>query len=418
MEFKKGKLFISEDKGEETVLKKVLSKIRDIKNRAKSEIEETKALVRILTHAVKSYSKNREFDLDKKDVEFIQGQSVDVIKNLLMVVISIIPIPIPIIPFLIIFGKKIGVDIAPKEHEIPEKGKKKNKIEESNMKIIITETQYNILNESLVNDKVFRDTIKSFESTVTNSVGSHYTFDDKDPKNPKTFIKSKSPYGGVLTIGWGHTGSEAKPGNAITNKKAEDLLSQDISKEESKAKNLFPKYDDYPVYVQRALTNAVFRGEAKSSYEWVKNINLGEWDLAAEKYLSGWKIDFSRADDPRMKGSVAQRMKTNQRAFLKYGEELKSEPTTKPKPKTTISIPKPKTTTPKPTTPKPSSWLDPILSDIEKIGKDLKTYTVKSGDTLSKIAAKYDESVTTSTIKKLNGLKSDTITPGQKLRIK
>ena len=417
MEFKKGKLFISEDKGEETVLKKVLSKIKDIKNRAKSEIEETKALVRILTHAVKSYSKNREFDLDKKDVEFIQGQSGDVIKNLLMVVISIIPIPIPIIPFLIIFGKKIGVDIAPKEHEIPEKGKKKNKIEESNMKIIITETQYNILNESLVNDKVFRETIKSFESTVTNSVGNHYTFDDKDPKNPKTFIRNKSPYGGVLTIGWGHTGTEAKPGNAITNKKAEDLLSQDISKEESKAKNLFPKYDDYPAYVQRALTNAVFRGEAKSSYEWVKNINLGEWDLAAEKYLSGWEIDFSRADDPRMKGSVAQRMKTNQRAFLKYGEELKSEPT-KPKPKTTISTPKPKTTTPKTTTPKPSGWLDPILSDIEKIGKDLKTYTVKSGDTLSKIAAKYDESVTTSTIKKLNGLKSDTITPGQKLRIK
>ena len=71
-------------------------KAKDIKNRAKSEIEETKALARILTYAVKSYSKNRDFDLDKKDIEFIQGQSGDVIKNLLMVVISIIPIPIPI----------------------------------------------------------------------------------------------------------------------------------------------------------------------------------------------------------------------------------------------------------------------------------------------------------------------------------
>ena len=92
-------------------------------------MEETKALVRILTYAVKSYAKNRDFDLDKKDIEFIQGQSGDVIKNLLMVVISIIPIPIPVTPFLIIFGKKIGIDIAPKEHEIPEKGKKKDKIE-------------------------------------------------------------------------------------------------------------------------------------------------------------------------------------------------------------------------------------------------------------------------------------------------
>ena len=136
MEFKKGNLFISEDKGEDTIFKKVLSKFKDIKNKAKSELEETKALVRILTHAVKSYSKNREFDLDRKDVEFIQGQSVDVIKNLLMITISLIPIPIPVTPFLIIFGKKVGVDILPKEHKIPEKGKsKKNKLEET----IITE---------------------------------------------------------------------------------------------------------------------------------------------------------------------------------------------------------------------------------------------------------------------------------------
>lgn len=145
MEFKKGNLLISEDKSEEGILKKILSKFKDIKNRAKSEIEETKALVRILTYAVKSYAKNRDFDLDKKDIEFIQGQSGDVIKNLLMVVISIIPIPIPITPFLIIFGKKIGIDISPKEHEIPEKGKKKDKIEESNMKIIITERQLDLL---------------------------------------------------------------------------------------------------------------------------------------------------------------------------------------------------------------------------------------------------------------------------------
>jgi len=425
MEFKKGDLLISEDKSEEGILKKILSKFKDIKNRAKSEIEETKALIRILTHAVKSYSKNREFDLDKKDIEFIQGQSADVIKNLLMVTILLIPIPIPITPFLIIFGKKIGIDIAPKEHEIPEKGKKKDKIEESNMKIIITEKQYKILNESLVDDKVFRDTIKSFESTVTNSVGNHYTFDDKDPKNPKTFIKSKSPYGGVLTIGWGHTGTSAKPGNAISNKNAEDLLSQDISKEENKAKQIFPKYNTYPLYVQRAITNSVYRGEAKSGYEWVKNINLGKWKLAAEKYLEGWNIDFSKADDPKMKGSVAQRMKSNQKAFLKYADELKSGTTSKPE----TTTPKPKITKPtswmdtmlssvESTKIKSPSWMDSMLSNIENISKNLTTYVVKSGDTLSKIAAKYDKTVTVDSIKKLNGLKSDSISAGQKLKIK
>ena len=123
MEFKKGDLRLFEEKTESGVFKKVLSKFMEIKNKAKLEIEETKALVRIIVYAVKSYTKNREFDLDKKDIKFIQGQSADVVKNLLMVTISLIPIPIPVVPFLIIFGKKIGIDILPKEHEIPEKGK-------------------------------------------------------------------------------------------------------------------------------------------------------------------------------------------------------------------------------------------------------------------------------------------------------
>ena len=304
------------------------------------------------------------------------------------------------------------------------------------MKIIITESQYKILNESLVNDKTFRETIKSFESTVTNSKGEHYTFDDKDPKTPKTFIKSKSPYGGVLTIGWGHTGSEAKPGRAISNKRAEDLLTQDISNEESKAKRIFPKYDTYPLYVQRALTNAVYRGEAKSGYQWVKSINSGKWNVAAEKYLEGWGVDFSRADDPRMKGSLAQRMKTNQRSFLKYAEELKTKPEVKK-----VNTKKPETKRPevkKPETKRPEnpisrmfkpektdstkiknvSWMDSVIKDIERVTKGQTTYTVKPGDSLSKIASKYDKTVTIDSIKRLNGLKSDNISAGQKLRIK
>ena len=43
-------------------------------------------------------------------------------------------------------------------------------------------------------------------------------------------------------------------------------------------------------------------------------------------------------------------------------------------------------------------------------------YSVRSGDTLSEIALKYRTSV--SKIKKLNGLRKDTIYKGQKLRIK
>ena len=131
MEFKKKDLILKEDKSEEGVIQKVLSKLKGIRDRAKSEVEETSALVRILTHAVRSYSKTREFDLDEKDREFIKGQSGDVVKNIILMVISIIPIPIPITPFLVLFGKKVGIDFIPKQQDIPEKGKKKEKLDEN-----------------------------------------------------------------------------------------------------------------------------------------------------------------------------------------------------------------------------------------------------------------------------------------------
>ena len=148
MEFKKRDLIV-EDNSEEGIVKKVLTKLKDVKNRVTSEVKETSALVRILTHAVKSYTKNREFDLNNEDRKFIKGQSADVVRSLILTIVAIIPIPIPLTPFLIIFGKKIGIDLTPKEQVIPDKGKpKKDKIEESKrLNIIISEEQYNILNE-------------------------------------------------------------------------------------------------------------------------------------------------------------------------------------------------------------------------------------------------------------------------------
>lgn len=196
------------------------------------------------------------------------------------------------------------------------------------MRIIITEDQYNvILNENLSYDQIFRKTIKGYESTVVDKSGSHYVFDDKDPKTPKTFIRSaKDKKGGTLTIGWGHTGGSAKMGNKISNGNAETLLSQDITNEENKTKRLFTSYDKYPLYVQRALVNSVYRGEGKSSYGWVKAVNANDWELASKKYLEGWNIDFKQASDPRYKGGVADRMVTNQKAFKQYANEIKTKP--------------------------------------------------------------------------------------------
>jgi hypothetical protein len=61
----------------------------------------------------------------------------------------------------------------------------------------------------------------------------------------------------------------------------------------------------------------------KNGYEWVGAINDGNWNKAAEKYIQGWDIDFSQANDPKYKGGVADRMVTNQEAFKQYANELK-----------------------------------------------------------------------------------------------
>ena len=300
------------------------------------------------------------------------------------------------------------------------------------MKIIITENQFKtLLTESIADDAELRDIIKNYESTVVDSKGNHYVFDDKDSKTPKTFIvNNKLKKGGTLTIGWGHTGKEATIGNKILNSKAEELLTKDIIEKENIAKKiLFPKYDKYPLYIQRVLVNTVFRGEAKTSYEWVKAINSGNWSLAAKKYVEGWNIDFSQAKDPRYQGGVADRMVKNQEAFIKYGNELKTK-------KPVVN-----------SLEKGVVWgkekcISVMLSiDMYKIGQhpecfkyfepnkkiskehekllNSKTfyYTVKPGDTLSGIASKYGKSVTVATLMKLNNLKSDSIESGQKLKI-
>ena len=291
------------------------------------------------------------------------------------------------------------------------------------MKIIITESQLKMLTEatSLADDENFRDTIKSYENEVVDATGKHYVFDDKDPKNPKTYVSSPNKKrGGTLTIGWGHTGPEAKVGAKITKTKAEQLLTLDIINEEKKTKNLFPKYDTYPTYIKKALVNSVYRGEAKKGYKWVEAINAGNWDDAAAKYLQGWNIDFSQANDPKYKGGVADRMVTNQDAFKKYAKELKGDK-------------KLQSNNSKETEKQRCLKMEPI--DVAKrpecdkyfkndyymdYGYDFSKefYTVKSGDTLSKIASKYDKSVTVESLKKLNNLKSDKIEVGQKLKIK
>jgi hypothetical protein len=76
----------------------------------KREKEETKTAVGIVGRML------RGEEVTDREKEFVKKQSGDLVRILPLVAISGLPIPIPIIPLLIMLGKKYGFDFLPRDH--------------------------------------------------------------------------------------------------------------------------------------------------------------------------------------------------------------------------------------------------------------------------------------------------------------
>lgn len=83
---------------------------KDVWDSVKRESRETKEAVRLLGEV----AQGKEITQTQKD--FIKAQSVDLVKAVPLIAISGIPVPVPITPFLILLGKKIGFDFLPNSH--------------------------------------------------------------------------------------------------------------------------------------------------------------------------------------------------------------------------------------------------------------------------------------------------------------
>jgi len=92
------------------VLKKGADFAKDVWDGIKRESRETKEAVRILS----DLAKGNEVSQTQKD--FVKAQSIDLVKALPLIAIQGIPVPIPITPFLLLLGKKIGFDFLPNSH--------------------------------------------------------------------------------------------------------------------------------------------------------------------------------------------------------------------------------------------------------------------------------------------------------------
>lgn len=77
----------------------------------KREGQETKDAFKILSKMIKG----KEITDNERD--FLKHQSKDIVKILPLIAIQGIPLPIPIIPFLIMLGKKYNFDILPNSHK-------------------------------------------------------------------------------------------------------------------------------------------------------------------------------------------------------------------------------------------------------------------------------------------------------------
>lgn len=286
------------------------------------------------------------------------------------------------------------------------------------MKIIITESQLKLITEdTLSDDEGFKELVKGWEGKVIDPVTKkHITYDDVTMKP----VTSPKQIQGTMTIGYGTTRSvypQMKVGERISDSKANQLLELGIKKEENEVRRLVPKYDQYPRYVKIALLNAKYRGDLGPAT--IKLINQNKWNLVSKEYLN-----HPNYKNPGRYPGVVKRMKSNADAFDRYAKELKGVKTPTPKKPVVKSSESEKQRCLKmqPLEAAKRPECDKYFKSNYHMnyGYDFSKdfYVVKSGDTLSGIAAKHGKNLTVDKLKKLNNLKSDRIQPGQKLKLR
>ena len=286
------------------------------------------------------------------------------------------------------------------------------------MKIIITESQLKLITEdTLSDDEGFKDLVKGWEGKVIDPVTKkHITYDDVTMKP----VTSPKQIQGTMTIGYGTTRAiypQMKGGERISDVRANQLLELGIKKVENEVRRLIPKYDQFPRYVRMALLNAKYRADLGPAT--IKLINQNKWSIVSKEYLN-----HSNYKNPGKYPGVVKRMKSNADAFDRYAKELKGVKSTvvkKPVVKTSETE-KQRCLRMEPLEAAKRPECDKYFKSNYHMdyGYDFSKdfYIVKSGDTLSGIAAKHGKNLTVDKLKKLNNLKSDTIRPGQKIKLR
>lgn len=309
--------------------------------------------------------------------------------------------------------------------------------------------------DAVVSNQSFLDYIKTVEGSVKNSNGLHYVYDDKDASNPKKFIQRPGTAKGVLTIGYGHTGADVKPGMTINESRATQLLIADLKRAAHQVIDLARKYGvdltksahqlqmltdfafnlglsglvaKFPIFLKSVLTNdwdtmkahykrftddtelthrnSLFYNKflANIPADSVANGNIGKtlYPIEAQKYVnvrSSPEVNtgfFNNLDAvinwPNAIGKVLDITKDDT-GKVWYNVQYTKDGALE------------------------TGWVrSDVVSTVATTKPAEMGYVVKAGDTLSGLAAK--NKTTVDRIKRLNKLSSDNINVGQRLKLK
>jgi GH24 family phage-related lysozyme (muramidase) len=231
----------------------------------------------------------------------------------------------------------------------------------------------NLISESIVADPEFVNYIVSVEGTGPGS-------------SAEAGHKAYKDSVGVWTIGYGHAATSdpaVKPGLKISDAKAKQLLKTDLAKAEQIVKDYvsanFPGKTLNQIQL-KMLTDFAFNGGQKMLSKFPKFITSvvnKDWKTASQNY--------------KRYGGGRELTDRNDKFYNTFLKPMLSKTSTT-KTKTGVE------------------WIDNALKGNTNI------YVVKSGDTLSAIALKYGMKL--DQLKRINGLTSDRIDIGQKIKIK
>lgn len=157
---------------------------------------------------------------------------------------------------------------------------------------------------------------------------------------------------------------------ALTDKQMEQLFDIDVRQKIAAAQRKLSKFNSYPQYVRNAIVDGFFRGDLSGSKDTLALMNQGDFKAAAKEYLNHAGYRKSKAEGT----GVAGRMERNAAVFATFGGDVPSEP---------------------------------VKTDF---------YTVKPGDTLSKIAKQSGKPI--NHLIKVNKLSNpDKLQVGQRLSL-